>query len=242
MAETDIDFARTQGGMGLLVPLDSARPLEDLTAEVNAVCSQVESSPERTTVVLQLSGTQADGREWPGTVTIQGVNRWERAVRRLERLAVVNIAVAQGTCGGAALDLLLAADFRIAATDLDIMLPINDGHFWPGMSVYRLVQHLGVARARQLVMWGVSVTAAHASELGLVDQVSENLDEAVHTAMVLTGRVSDREMTVRRQLLLEAAAAGYDEALGMHLAACDREIRRLRLGRTMGVSTDAAAS
>jgi isomerase DpgB len=158
------------------------------------------------------------------------VNRWERAVRRLERLAAVNVAVAQGACGGPALDLLLAADFRIGARDLHLMLPVNDGHFWPGMSLYRLVQHLGLARARQIVMWGVSISLDKAVELGLVDQASDDLDDAVHTAMVLTGRVCDREMTVRRQLLLEAGSAEYDDALGIHLAACDRELRRLRAG------------
>jgi isomerase DpgB len=45
---------------------------------------------------------------------------------------------------------------------------------------------------------------------------------------VLVGRVSDRETALRRQLLIEAGSAGYDEALGIHLAACDRELRRLR--------------
>ncbi|MEK8174877.1 hypothetical protein NKH77_54940 [Streptomyces sp. M19] len=42
------------------------------------------------------------------------------------------------------------------------------------------------------------------------------------------GRISDQELAVRRQLLLEAASVEYDEALGVHLAACDRELRRLR--------------
>ncbi|MGC4788312.1 enoyl-CoA-hydratase DpgB [Micromonospora sp. DT178] len=222
------DFARTRDGLGLLAPIDGAGPLDELTALVNAICAQVEAGTEKTTVVLQLSGTPVDGREWPGDVNVQAVSRWERAVRRLERLPLVNIAVAQGTCGGATLDLLLAADLRIAAPDLEIVLPVNDGHFWPGMSVYRLVQQLGMARARQIVMWGVTLPLGKATDLGLIDQVSADLDEAVHTAMVLTGQVSDREMAVRRQLLLEASSAGYDEALGVHLAACDRELRRLR--------------
>jgi isomerase DpgB len=220
--------SRLADGLGLLVQVDGSMPLVELTAAVNAVCDEVEDRLEKSVVVLRLEGTPVDGRAWPGGVDIQAVNRWERAVRRLERLAAANVVVAGGTCGGPALDLLLAADYRIGAPDLVLMLPVNDGHFWPGMSVYRLVQHLGVARARQIVIWGMDLPVGKATELGLIDQVGEDLDDAVHTATVLMGRVSDRELAVRRQLLLEAGSAPYDAALGLHLAACDRELRRLR--------------
>ncbi|MEK8174878.1 hypothetical protein NKH77_54945 [Streptomyces sp. M19] len=58
------------------------------------------------------------------------------------------------------------------------MLPVNDGHLWPGMSVYRLVRHLGAARARQIVIWGNDISVDKALNLGLVDQVSEDVTEA----------------------------------------------------------------
>jgi isomerase DpgB len=161
-------------------------------------------------------------------VGVGEVNRWERTVRRLEQLNAVTIAAARGTCGGPALDLLLASDFRIAGPDLRIMLPINDGQFWPGMSVFRLVRNVGLARAKQVVLWGTDLSLAKATELGLVDRVGENLSDAVRTATVLLGRVSDKETALRRQLLMEAGASDYDDALGIHLAACDRELRRLR--------------
>lgn len=222
-----LDIMELPDGLGLMVRIDGAHPLTELTAALGALCDRVESRRDKTVVVLRLAPAPAERREWPGEVGIQTVNRWERAVRRLERLAAVSIAVAEGTCGGPALDLLLATDYRIGGPDLQLMLPVNDGHFWPGMSVYRLVQHIGVARARQIVMWGVDIPVARACELGLIDQVSEDLEEALHTATVLTGRISDQETAVRRQLLLEAASVGYDDALGIHLAACDRELRRL---------------
>ncbi|MFJ8434742.1 enoyl-CoA-hydratase DpgB [Kitasatospora sp. NPDC094019] len=223
----NLDPTPLPDGLGLEVRIDGTRPLAELTAAVNAVCDEVENRTERSVVVLRLDVTPADSRSWPGTVDVRQVNRWERAVRRFERLAAMTIAAARGACGGPALDLLLAADFRIGAPDLLLMLPVNDGHFWPGMALYRLVQHLGVARARQIVMWGNDISVDRALELGLIDQLSEEVAEAVHTATVLMGRISDRELAVRRQLLLEAGSADYDDALGAHLAACDRELRRL---------------
>lgn len=221
-------LTRLPDELGLLVELDCGESLAELTATVDAVCDDVDGRERRSVVVLRLASSGLERREWPGDVRIRDVNRWERALRRLERLPTVNIAVARGICGGLALDVLLAADFRIGAPDLRLMLPVNDGHFWPGMSVYRLVRHLGIARARQIVLWDTDIPLERASALGLVDQVSDDLDEAVHTAAVLTGRVSGPELTVRRQLLLEAACVEYEEALGTHLAACDRELRRLR--------------
>ncbi|MFJ8001349.1 enoyl-CoA-hydratase DpgB [Streptomyces sp. NPDC096310] len=215
-------------GLGVFARLDGGRPLPELTAAVNAVCEEVEDLRARTVVVLRFPPAPAQPREWPGDVSIRDVNRWERAVRRLERLDAVNIAVAEGTCGGPVLDVLLAADFRIAGPDLTLMLPVNDGHFWPGMSLYRLVHHIGLARARRIVLWGTDIPVAEATDLGIVDQVSDDLTEAVHAAAVLRGRLSDRETRIRRRLLEEAASAEYDDALGAHLAACDRELRRLR--------------
>ena len=47
-------------------------------------------------------------------------------------------------------------------------------------------------------------------------------------AVVMLGRVAGAEHAIRRQLLLEAATTSYEDALGAHLAACDRELRRLR--------------
>ncbi|MGW7688957.1 hypothetical protein ACWGMA_08730 [Streptomyces asiaticus] len=105
-----------------------------------------------------------------------------------------------------------------------------DGQFWPGMFVYRLVQHLGLARARRIVLWDTGIPLAEDLGLGPIDQVSDDREENIRTAAVLRGRPSDRETRTRRLLLQEAASACYDDALGAHLAACDRVPRRLRTG------------
>ncbi|MCX5195627.1 enoyl-CoA hydratase/isomerase family protein [Streptomyces sp. NBC_00249] len=214
-------------GPDITLRLDAAHPLPRLTAAVDAACDRAEARSERTVVIVRLPQAPAAARSWPGPVDIQQINRWERAVRRLERLPAMSIAVATGPCGGPALDLLLVSDYRIGAPDLRLLVPVNDGHFWPGMAVYRLSQQLGAARTRQIVLWGDDIDAPRAHELGLIDQIAADTDEAVHTATVLMGRISDRELAVRRQLLLEAQTLEFDDALGAHLAACDRELRRL---------------
>ncbi|MFG3530819.1 enoyl-CoA-hydratase DpgB [Streptomyces sp. NPDC047917] len=224
-----VDLGNPPADLAITLEVDGTRTLAELTAALNGICEQAEDRKgEHVIVVLRLEASATESRAWPGPAGIQEVNRWERAVRRLESLAAMNIAVGRGACGGPALDLLLAADFRIATPDLLLRLPVNDGHFWPGMALYRLVQHLGLSRARQIVLWGGDIPVARAQELSLVDQIADDITAAVHTATVLMGRISDQELAVRRRLLLEASSADYDDALGVQLAACDRELRRLR--------------
>ncbi|WP_405989118.1 enoyl-CoA-hydratase DpgB [Streptomyces sp. NBC_00986] len=237
MMNADLTPTSLPDDLGFMVEVDGAYPLAELTAALNSICDQVERRGENSVLVLRLGTAPAETREWPGEGSVQAVNRWERAVRRLEQLSAVSIVVAQGTCSGPALDLLLAADFRIGTPDFEILLPVNDGHFWPGMSLFRLVKHVGLARARRIVLWGTDIALDEARELGLIDQVSDDVPDAVRTATVLTSRISDRETAVRRQLLIEAGTCEYDDALGAHLAACDRELRRLRrAGAAVGPS------
>ncbi|MFG2049593.1 enoyl-CoA-hydratase DpgB [Micromonospora sp. NPDC048935] len=226
--QTESELSRLMpDGLGLALEINGTRPLRELTAGLNAACDRVEGSAQRSVLLLRLLPTPTDSRSWPGAVGIQDITRWERAVRRLERLSAMSIAVAAGACGGPALDLLLATDFRIGEPNLLLMLPVNDGHFWPGMAVYRLTQQLGAAKARQIVLWGDDLDIDRARGLGLIDQIATDLSEAAHTATVLMGRISDRELAIRRQLLLEASSVEFSDALGAHLAACDRELRRL---------------
>ena len=222
-----VDLTELPDGLGLSVAVHGERTLRELTDTVNLLCDQIQARAERAVVVLRFDAVTVC-REWPGDIGVQDVNRWERALRRLERLPAVTIAVAHGTCGGPTLDLWLTADFRIGSADLNLLLPVNDGLLWPGMALYRLVQNIGLAQARRLVLWSGELSGRAAADLGLLDELCADPEQAARTATVLAGRISDREHEVRRQLLIEAATAEFDDALGVHLSACDRELRRLQ--------------
>ncbi|MFJ1647809.1 enoyl-CoA-hydratase DpgB [Streptomyces sp. NPDC088258] len=226
--KTEPDRTPLPDGLGILARLDGGGPLPELTAALNALCEEAGEQRERTVVALRCTPPPPGARAWPGDVSIHEVNRWERAVRRLERLDNVTVAAAQGVCGGPVLDLLLAADFRIGTPDLKLVLPVNQGQFWPGMTLYRLVRHIGPARARRLVLWASDIPLPDAVELGIVDQISDDVTGAVRDAALLRGGPPDGEVGIRRRLLEEAASAEYQDAFGAHLAACDRELRRLR--------------
>lgn len=236
------DLGRAQAsGIAIEVGIDGGRPLAELTAAVDDACRRAENGTEPPVMVLSLGTTAPQDRQWPGAAAIREVTRWERAVRRLEQLESVRIAMLPGMCGGPALDLLLVTDYRIATPESRLLLPVNDGQFWPGMALYRLTHELGVGRARQLVMWGHQVTAAQGHDLGLIDEIADSPRQAADLAAVMLRQITGSDLAVRRQILLEAPVASYEEALGAHLAACDRELRRLRRGAAAEPGADSDA-
>jgi isomerase DpgB len=93
------------------------------------------------------------------------------------------------------------------------------------MAVHRLANQVGAGRARPLVLLGAELPASRAADWGLLDEVVP--DPAARSAEVLDALAgtAGKELSIRRRLLLEAASTGFDDALGAHLAACDRALR-----------------
>lgn len=201
-----------------------------LISTLDQFCDLVDDAGDAV-AVLRLSGpTEPTGPDhqqpWPGEVGIHLVNKWERALRRVERLRAATIAVADGRCAGAGLEVLLATDYRIATTAFRLTLPTPSGVPWPGMIVHRLANQLGVARARRLVLFGGDLTAADAVESALVDEVTNDIADRVQATARLLSGLAGQELAVRRRLLLDATTTSFEDALGAHLAACDRTLRR----------------
>ena len=136
--------------------------------------------------------------------------------------------------------MLLATDYRIAARDTWLGISSVGGSTWPGMALYRLVNQLGVARARQAALFGVEVPAARALGWGLLDEVVDDTVARAREVLDAFGPISGKELSIRRQLLAEATSTSFEDALGAHLAACDRALRRAGTGPDAGSGMPAA--
>lgn len=217
----------------LELPVDGARPLSaETVAAVAAVCDRAEDLDGAAVVVVHVSGTPAG--DWAGGLTLKVVNRWEQVLRRLERLPATTIAGADGDCGGPALDALLATDHRVATGSVRLILPVQAGLVWPGMALYRLARQApNAAAVRQAALFGGTISAREALALQLVHDLTGDLPAALATAAGRAASVSGTEVAVRRQLALDAVAVGFEEALGPHLAACDRALRRISAEATL---------
>ncbi|GGZ63761.1 hypothetical protein GCM10010387_66400 [Streptomyces inusitatus] len=207
--------------------IDGAEPLSrELIARVQAFADQAEEAGPDSVAVLRLTGDALAGMPVDG-VSIALVNKWERALRRIERLSATTVAVVDGECGGTALEALLTTDLRLGTPGVRLRLPsgAGPGSAWPGMALYRLANQVGVARVRRAALFDAPVGAVDALELGLLDEIADDLDSAVAVALAVTP-ARGADVAVRRQLLLEATTTTFEDALGRHLAACDRVLRR----------------
>jgi isomerase DpgB len=203
--------------------LDGSQPLT--TQAIHAVQSACDMADSNGGILpVHVSGAPLG----PGTndIDVALVSKWERALRRLERLAVTTVALASGDCGGLALDAMLTTDLRIATSNTRLLVSVADHATWPGMAAYRLASQAGVAGARRAVLFGHPIEVHQAVLLGLIDEVTDSPAAALADLTEGLAAFSGKEVAIRRQLMLYAAASSFEDALGSHLAACDRSLRQ----------------
>lgn len=81
-------------------------------------------------------------------------------------------AMINGFAYGAACELAMSCDFRIAADDIRMGVPAAKlGLVYPLSGLNRFVQRFGFSRAKEILLSGRFYTAQQAKELGLVDYV-----------------------------------------------------------------------
>ncbi|MFE0130470.1 enoyl-CoA-hydratase DpgB [Streptomyces sp. NPDC059037] len=208
----------------LTLTVDGTEPMSAAAVSaVQEVCDRAEAQGGSGILTVRVSG--APSGDWTSGLDVMLVSKWERALRRLERLPVATVAVAGGDCGGTALDVFLAADVRAATNGTRLLIPRDATATWPGMAGYRLVVLVGTARIRRAVLFGLPIEAPEALRLGIVDEI---VDEPAAAAAAVAGLASGlvgKELAIRRQLLFDAATTSFEDALGPHLAACDRALR-----------------
>jgi isomerase DpgB len=207
--------------------IDGSLPMTLRTvADLGALCDQAEDHSGAGIVAVRVGGAPA--ANWTRDLTVALVNKWERALRRFERLPMTTVAIASGDCGGTALEVLLATDYRIAVPGTRLLVPVEDGVSWPGMALYRLTHQAGPNQVRQAALFGAAIGAEEALASRLVDEVTADDEDALAAAAESMAGFSGPELAIRRQLVSDATTRSFEDVLGMHLAACDRTLRRIR--------------
>ncbi|WIM94432.1 enoyl-CoA hydratase-related protein [Actinoplanes oblitus] len=209
----------------LVLRVDGSKPVSPAAVEeLLKICDRAEDGYGSGLLVAYVSGTPQPG--WTKEISVGLLTKWERAVRRLEHVGLTTVSVAAGVCGGTALDVLLATDVRIAVAGAGFVVTSSGDATWPGMALYRLARQGTGPRLRKAALLGTSIDAAEAAAAGLVDVIVDQADEALAELAVVAGSVTGKELAIRRRLMLDAPQHSFEEALGSHLAACDRALRR----------------
>ncbi|GLW34676.1 hypothetical protein Areg01_76130 [Actinoplanes regularis] len=209
----------------LVLHVDGRRPLSPADVEaVLRICDQAEQGYDAGLLTAYVSGAPQPG--WAAGLSVGLLTKWERAVRRLERSGLLTVAVAAGDVGGTALDVLLATDVRIAVTGTRLVMPTDGEASWPGMTLFRLGRHGNAAGLRRAALLGIPLAADRALASGLLDLVVDDPESTRADLAEVAVAAAGKELAIRRQLLLDAGQNSFEEALGAHLAACDRALRR----------------
>lgn len=99
---------------------------------------------------------------------------WERLSGAIAALPGVSIAALNGTVAGGAMGMVLACDMRLAVPSAKAFYPVMRLGFLPQPSdPARLVQLIGPARAKMILMGGQKVSADEALAWGLFDRIIE---------------------------------------------------------------------
>ena len=122
-----------------------------------------------------------------------------RVMEEWERLDQITIAAVNGFAVGGGVSLAMACDFRIAAAGARMWIPeVRFGVPYMWGSITRLINLVGLAKAKELVMTCDEVSAEEALAIGLVSRVVEprRLEEEVRA---FAGKLLDKPpMALRR--------------------------------------------
>jgi len=214
--------------LDLLLP---TMPTKALIASLSQACDSTEDAGPETVLLLRLrqhsEGVHAINDGLSG-VDVNLVSNWERTLRRLERLEAPTLAVVDGPLGPEGLALALCCDLRVGTPNASLSLSAERVGILPDMTLYRLVNQLGGGPARRYALWGQLMPAADALRLGVLDAIEAEAEAAALAQVAALTPAQFVNLPMRRRLLLDAPAQGYEACLGGHLAACDRHLRILR--------------
>jgi enoyl-CoA hydratase/carnithine racemase len=135
------------------------------------------------------------------------------------------IAAIGGYCYGGGCALALACDVRFAAPAARFAItPAKLGLVYPLRSTKRLVDAVGPSRAKLILMSGADLDARRAAGLGLVDEVHDDLEEAVREFTVLLATrsgVTQRAVKETVARILDGATADDEAHAALRASALD---------------------
>jgi enoyl-CoA hydratase len=138
------------------------------------------------------------------------------------------VAAAQGRCLTLGIELLLAADIRIAASDTRFgQIEILRGIYPFGGATIRLPRQTGWGNAMRWLLTGDEFDAQEAYRIGLVQEVVDDADAAAARAREIARTIADRAAPLGVQATLASAHLARNEG---DAAAIDRlrpEVTRL---------------
>lgn len=154
---------------------------EDLARDLQQVIMNVEEDKEIHVLIITGAGEKAFSGGADLSVFMGGVtplyaqyiaSKGHEILAMIERLPQPVIAAINGYAFGGGCEIALACDFRLAANRAKIGLPEVNLSLIPAWGgTQRMPRVIGLAKAREAIMFGKQFSADEALEIGLVDRV-----------------------------------------------------------------------
>jgi enoyl-CoA hydratase len=217
--------------------LNAIEPM--MLAQLEAIAAELEQSNDVRVVVLTGAGERAFsvGADIDAWSALQALDMWRHWIRdghrvfeRLARLRQPLIAALNGYAFGGGLELALAADIRLAATEAEFALPEVKIATIPGWTgTQRLPALIGMGRAKQLIFSGARIDATTAERWGLINEAvprAELLEQARSLAEQIANNAPVSVQIAKQVVDGAGGAAGVAlEALAGALAATTEDAR-----------------
>ncbi len=226
-------------GSALLLTIDRPEAGNSMSAEVSQafldILDGIEGDGSLRAIIVTGAGdrffcTGGDVKRYALIETKDQLRDMMRLARevfvRFEALPVPVIAAINGYAIGGGVELLLAADIRVAAKHAEIGLPqIRLGIITAWGGYEGLVRDIGYSRAMQVVMTGERVSAEEAMRLGIINAVADDGD-AIAAALEMAAHFEKAAplALARAKRVLHTAATGSPEEAA---AAADEAIVEL---------------
>lgn len=155
----------------------------------------------------------------------------------VETMEIPVIAAINGVAAGGGMELALSCDFRVMAEGSRFVMPEVRVGLIPGSGgCSRLVHHVGLARAKELVMLGESLRAQRAHELGLATRVVAE-GGAVDAALELAARLGEfAPLAVGMGKLVLNQCVNVDMETGRHLERLAQSVLKVTHDHREGAS------
>jgi enoyl-CoA hydratase/carnithine racemase len=143
-------------------------------------------------------------------------NAFHGAADAIAAIPRATIAAITGVASGGGLEIALACDFRIAATDARLgQYEIKMGLFPGGGGTQRLPRLVGPSHAKELIFSGDLIEATEALRIGLVNKVAP-ATEVLDAALTCAASFADNSATARghvKQLIEDGLELTLDSGL-----------------------------
>ena len=199
---------------------------KDLLEDLSNFLTNANSNDEIRAIILTGSGEKsfvagADIKEFANFDGHQGeqlaAKGQENVFDKVENLTKPVIAAVNGFALGGGLELAMASHFRIASTNAKLGLPEVTLGLIPGYGgTQRLPKLIGKGRAMQAIMTADMFTADRAYEMGLVNEVVEQV-ELINRAKEIAGKIVKNSSVAIRHAIKAINASDKDNGFEIEI-------------------------